>query len=86
MSWISIAKPTGSNWTRVNPQGREQYDDSSVMYSDSNVFYDGVDTSAWTDVAKPTTLLTWNLATFSWDSADNPWESPTWTLVEKPTT
>lgn len=85
--WTLVPKPTGSNWTTVNPVGREQYDQASLTYDDSSTFYDGVDETAWSMIAKPTTGLTWNEATFSWDSADEtPWESPQWNLVAKPTT
>ncbi len=33
--------------------GREQYDQSDIMYDDPNVFYDGVNPNQWTKVAKP---------------------------------
>lgn len=54
MSWTTVPKPTGTNYTNVNPVGKEQYDQPSIMYNDPNVFYDGVNQNQWTDVAKPT--------------------------------
>lgn len=57
--WNNIPKPTGTNYTNDNPQGREQYDQSSIMYDDPNIFYDGVNQSQWTDINKPITLA-WN--------------------------
>lgn len=53
MSWITIAKPSGSIWTAINGQGREQYDQSDIEYDDADTFYDGVNNSAWTNIAKP---------------------------------
>ena len=54
MSWTPIAKPNSTPYTNVNPTGKEQYDQSSITYDDPTVFYDGVNMSMWTDVAKPT--------------------------------
>lgn len=53
MSWINVAKPTGRPYTNVNVQGKEQYDQASIMYDDPNVFYDGVNQAAWTNILKP---------------------------------
>lgn len=91
-SWTNIPKPTGSNWIDVNPQGKEQYDQSSIFYDDSSIFYDGVNQSAWTDVPKPqgggtTGILAGMITalsmpvTYSKDYAS----SEGWTKVPKPT-
>ena len=53
MAWTNVAKPNTSNYTNVNPLGREQYDQASVQYDDANVFYDGVNPNQWSDVSKP---------------------------------
>lgn len=55
MAWSAIAKPTGRNYTNLNPMGKEQYDQSSILYDDPNTFYDGVNMGQWTDIAKPST-------------------------------
>lgn len=60
MSWISIPKPTSSTYTAVNFQGKEQYDQSSLTYDDSSTYYDGVNSNAYTNVAKPTSS-TWTI-------------------------
>lgn len=82
--WTPVAKPTTPTWTNENASGREQYDQFDVTYDSADTFYDGINPNQWTDVSKPAYTLTWDQAVFSWDSFDNPWESPSWTVVEKP--
>ncbi len=53
MPWTKVTKPTSTSYTNVNPIGREHYDDTGVTYDSAIVFYDGVNLSAWTKVAKP---------------------------------
>lgn len=53
MAWTNINKPIGPTWTNENPQGKEQYNESTIMYDDSSVFYDGVNPNQWSDVSKP---------------------------------
>lgn len=55
MAWTKVAKPIGPTYTNVNTQGKEQYDQASLTYDDSNTFYDGVNPAQWTNVTKPTT-------------------------------
>lgn len=55
MAWTKVNKPNTQTYTNVNPQGKEQYDQSSIRYDDSSVFYDGVNIAQWSGVAKPTT-------------------------------
>lgn len=62
MAWTPIAKPTSSVWTTVNPMGREQYDQSTITYDESSVFYDGVNPNMWTDVSKPSVIGWTNVA------------------------
>jgi hypothetical protein len=52
--YTRVAKPTGANYTRVNPQGKEEYDSPLLTYDDLNTFYDGVNETAWSGVSKPT--------------------------------
>lgn len=53
MTWTNIPKPTTQTYTTVNPMGKEQYDQASLTYDDSGTYYDGVNPSQWTTVAKP---------------------------------
>lgn len=52
-SWVSIAKPSLIGWNNVSPMGKEAYDQSTIEYDDSSVWYDGVNPSQWTDIPKP---------------------------------
>lgn len=61
-AYTRITKPTGANYTNLNVQGKEQYDQPDVTYDDPNVFYDGVNESAYTNVAKPTNSVYTNIA------------------------
>lgn len=62
MAWTNIAKPASSSYMNVNPQGKEQYDQSTLTYDDVSTFYDGVDLSQWTNIAKPVTPTWTNIA------------------------
>ncbi len=53
MAWNKVNKPGAQSYTNENPQGREQYDQFSVLYDDPNTFYDGINPNQWTDVNKP---------------------------------
>jgi len=53
MPYTNIAKPTGANYTNVEPAGKEPYDDLDITYDDANAFYDGIDQAAYTNIAKP---------------------------------
>ena len=54
MPWTNIPKPSAQAYTNVNPMGKEQYDQSDIMYDDPNTFYDGINPMQWTNVNKPT--------------------------------
>ena len=51
--YTKVAKPTGTGYTNLNIDDKTQYDDSAITYDESTIFYDGIDESAWTDIAKP---------------------------------
>lgn len=53
MVYVKIAKPTGTTYTNLNPQGKEQYDQASLTYDDPNTYYDGTIMGQYTKIAKP---------------------------------
>lgn len=56
-AYTRVTKPTSYGYTNVNPQGRQQYDQADISYDDASVFYDGVNETAYTTVAKPTSSV-----------------------------
>lgn len=62
MAWVNITKPTGPTYTTVNPVGKEQYDQADVTYDSVTTYYDGVNQSQYTNIAKPTTPTWTNIA------------------------
>lgn len=84
MAWTPVAKPTGTNYTNVNPAGKTQYDQSDIEYDDSSMFYDGVNPTQWTDVTKPSYTLAWNDLSVAFQDYNSPWGSNSWTHVNKP--
>lgn len=93
MAWTNVPKPTGANYTKVTLQGKQSYDDATVTYDQASVYYDSVNPTAWTDVAKPggiihitvgpgnaTGLLTPPTYPYSRTITRDPW-----TRVNKPT-
>ena len=85
MSWTNVPKPNTQTYTNVNPQGKENYDKSDITYDSSTTYYDGVNPSQWIDINKPTTVYTWANTGSTWVNFNHQWQSPTWTLVNKPT-
>lgn len=53
-AYTRILKPTGTPYTNVNTQGKQQYDQPDIMYDSANVLYDSVNNAAYTAVPKPT--------------------------------
>lgn len=88
MSWTNVSKPTGSNWTWVNPTGLQTYDDANVLYDDPAGYYDGGNPNAWTDVAKPTggMIIFPGYATglITPPTYSREWGADVWTRVAKP--
>lgn len=84
MSWTNISKPTGTSYTRDNPQGRENYDQSDITYDSSITYYDGINPAQWTDISKPAFSLTWNDMAMAWNNANREWGSPSWININKP--
>lgn len=89
MTWTNIAKPTGNPYTNVNARGKTQYDQSDIDYDDALIYYDGVNPSQWTDVAKPSAGgygdMLWQEMVILWNNAGDTWENEIWTKVNKPT-
>lgn len=54
MTYTFVPKPTARPYTNLNTQGKEQYDQGSLAYNDANTFYDGVNMSQYTKIAKAT--------------------------------
>lgn len=53
MIWNNVAKPSVTSYTTIAFQGKEYYDDPAVTYDSPLTYYDGVNMSQWTDIAKP---------------------------------
>ncbi len=86
--WQNVPKPTGANYTNVNPQGKQQYDQANLTYDEPSVYYDSVDVSTWFQVPKPTGDVTVRAGratglimppTYTENTVTNPW-----TKVSKP--
>lgn len=55
MSWNNVNKPTGNNYSYVNPMGKESYDQADIEYDSATTYYDGINPNQYTNIAKPTT-------------------------------
>lgn len=83
-----IAKPGTSNYTNIDTQGKQQYDEPDIVFDQATVFYDSINLSQYTNITKPGPLsVTWQQETISWSSASFPWQGnvQTYTLISKPT-
>ncbi len=52
MPWTNIAKPNNANWTNINTY-LPIYDEPDLIYDSPSTFYDGINQSSWTNIAKP---------------------------------
>ena len=87
MPYINVPKPTGTPYTPIGIGGIQTFDDSTVLYDDPNVFYDGFDPNAYTNIAKPGGAgLLWQDALFAWQDANFIWGNAqgAYTDVNKP--
>ena len=88
MPYTNIPKPNSTTYTNVNAVGKQQYDQSSIIYDDPSVFYDGVNYTAYTNVSKPQGYgyLTWGDMGMPWYDAGWQWGSSTslYTKISKP--
>lgn len=89
MAWTNVAKPGAQNWIDSHPQGKEQYDESTVTYDSTDTFYDGVNPGQWTNVAKPSgrVLVQAGMATglIMPPTSSREVTIDSWTRVAKPT-
>ena len=88
-AWTNVPKPTGTPYTNVNPQGKEQYDQASLIYDDPNTFYDGINMAAWTNIAKPTGIFNITAGMYMGPlglTYSKAFTGSPWTKVIKPTT
>lgn len=53
MAYTKIPKPTNAHYTNTNSVGREQYDQSDIIYDSPTVFYDGTNQNQYTKLSKP---------------------------------
>jgi hypothetical protein len=51
--YTNIPKPSGGTYTPVNLEGRYTWDDASIFYDDPNVYWDGINATGYTNIAKP---------------------------------
>jgi hypothetical protein len=61
-TYTNIAKPSGTSYTNINTIGKQQYDQASIEYDDTSVFYDGVNESMYTNITKPSGTSYTNIA------------------------
>lgn len=52
-TYTQVQKPNQTPYNQQTFQGKQIYDDPSVMYDSATVFYDGVNPNLYTAVAKP---------------------------------
>jgi hypothetical protein len=61
-TYTNISKPSQNTYTPVNTVGKEQYDQSTITYDETSVFYDGLNESLYTNVSKPSQTSYTNIA------------------------
>jgi len=87
MPYVNVPKPTGTPYTNVIAAG-VVYDGGSISYDDSSIFYDGINTAAYTNLAKPSQTklgqFIWDQMTMIWNNALDTWGSNDYTDINKP--
>jgi len=63
--YTNIPKPTGANYSNVNPTGKQVFDDVNTTYDSSITAYDGMESGVWTNINKPSgiSFITVGMAT-----------------------
>ena len=49
--YTNITKASGTGYTNINPGGKEQYDQATILYDDPTIAYDGTPAS-YTKITK----------------------------------
>jgi len=57
LSYTNVAKPGAQTYTNLNA-AKPSYDETSISFDDSGVYYDGGNSNQWTDITKPSTSWT----------------------------
>ena len=52
-NYTNVNKPSQNSYIPYNTVGKEQYDQSTIEYDDASIFYDGMNESLYSNVAKP---------------------------------
>ena len=60
-TYTNITKPSSTPYTDSHPQGKEQYDESTLTYDSDSTFYDGTNTGLYTNVSKPSSTSYTNI-------------------------
>lgn len=50
--WTEISKPTGTNYTDVNPAGKASFNDGGLFFDDSSVNFNAT-AIPWTNIPNP---------------------------------
>lgn len=61
MIYTNIPKPGAQTYTSINTQGKQQYDQTDILYDSAMVFYDSINTGAYTNVSKPVSQIYTNV-------------------------
>lgn len=59
VTYTNVSKPSSTPYSNANARGKEQYDQSNLIYDDTTAFYDGVNLMAYSYADIPT--LAWNV-------------------------
>lgn len=92
MSYTKVSKPSAGGYTNLNKGDDAFFDSVDDDFDSASVFFDGINQSAWTDVAKPASpganilagMATGLLIPLTY-STGHTTVSITWTKVSKPT-
>lgn len=61
-TYTNITKPSGTSYTNTNAMGKEQYDESSIIYDSATTYYDGTNPNQYSNITKPSGTVYTNIA------------------------